>query len=567
MKKNFLGVVMLVLLAACGTIDTKINTLDSPNLIKNGDFNEGENDWQVFVNTNKGVTHTKTIDSYGRFCIWVGNSGEVGWDANLYQKGLKLDKGVTYTVSFDVVTSLGKSANFGVKVGAAVEPFTGYTFSPETVTEGGVVQAKTFSFTMAVADTNAQLEFHLGGNPDNQYYCFDNVVVVAKTGAATPTPAPTPNEPTPNEPTPTPEPAPEPPKSGGNAYGGSLAPSQAEADKVIADLYAKWKRERLAYAPNKGLQAGEILLTTNTQFDNGMVSEGIGYGMLLSAYNNDKATFDGIWKFAKRNLNQYGLMPWLYTSSSQVASHSGAINNATDGDLDAALALIVATKRGWSYDQDAKNLISNLLKYCVTDGNVLEMGEANNPKNIVISSYFMPGHMKVFAAFTGEQRWLKVADTNYDILKKALDKPNVVLTPFAMDSNGNTSASFADAFNSDAGRGPFRISTDYAWYGDNRAKALMIDFNTFFESGQAGGLSNICESYDRFGNKIGGWCGTDAGWMAASMAASQLAENDTASRQTAWNEVTTAFTGDYYSSELTQLGVMLVSGRLYNPVK
>ena len=542
---GFLSLAFLPLLAACGSVTpsaAKLQTSAAPNLIQNGSFDNNGSGWNFYANTAKGVTTTHQVDQYGRYCVWVGNGGDKAWDVKLRQGSVALKKGVTYDLSFDVVTSVGKTAPFKVNVSLASSPYTAYTYTSQTAP--GSPGTKKISFTMTKDDGAAQLEFHLGANPYNQYYCFDNVSLKARDGGTTP-------------PTPTPTPAP----GSGNAYGGSLAPSQAAADKVIADLYTKWKNTNLVYAPNKGLQSGEILLKSpGGQFNNGMVSEGIGYGLLLSAYNNDQATFAGIWKFAKRNLNQYGLMPWLYDSSSKVVD----ANNATDGDMDAALALIVASKRGWGYDQDAKTLINSILTYNVYSDNTLEMGEANNPKNVHISSYFMPGHMKVFAAFTGVDRWNKVADANYDILKKALDKPNVVVPPFAFNNSGDVVSGWDNTFNSDAGRGPFRIATDYAWYGDTRAKTLMADYNKFFEGV---GLANICESYDRFGNQLGSWCGSQAGWMAASAAGSQLAENDQASRDAAWKAVTTAYTGDYYSFELTQLGVMLASGRLYNPVK
>ena len=535
--------VLLLLLTACGGVEPSpdtLQTLAGPNLVKNGTFADGETNWNLYANKSAGVTFSKSVDAYGRYCVWTGDSGSKTYDIFLAQKGLKLQNGVTYDLKFTVATSSGKTAQFKVKVGGSASPYTTYAWASKTVDGGsdGASQAKSVTFTMKGNDSNAQLEFQLGANPYDQYSCFDDVSLKARDGSA-PTPTPT----------------------SGNAYGGSLAPSQAEADKVIADLYAQWKSSNLVYAPDKGLQSGEILLKSpGGQFDNGMVSEGIGYGLLLSVYNNDKATFGGIWKFAKRNLNQYGLMPWLYDSSSQVVDP----NNATDGDLDAALALVAASKRGWGYDQDAKTLIGNILTHNVYSDNTLEMGEANNPKNVHISSYFMPAHMKVFATFTGEQRWLKVADVNYDILEKALAKPNVVLPPFAFNNGGDVVSGWGDTFNSDAGRGPFRMAIDYAWYGDDRAKTLMIDYNKFFEGV---GLSNICESYDRFGNQLGSWCGTQAGWMAGSAAGSQLAENDQAARDQAWKAVTTAYTGDYYSFELMQLGVMLVSGRFYNPMK
>ncbi len=38
---------------------------------------------------------------------------------------------------------------------------------------------------------------------------------------------------------------------------------------------------------------------------NDTVSEGIAYGMLLAAYTNDRATFDGLWRYAKSQIGQW----------------------------------------------------------------------------------------------------------------------------------------------------------------------------------------------------------------------------------------------------------------------
>jgi endoglucanase len=331
---------------------------------------------------------------------------------------------------------------------------------------------------------------------------------------------------------------------------------------VITDLYATWKGQNLVYAPEKGLQSGEILLKSpGGQFENGMVSEGIGYGLLLSAFNDDKATFDGIWKFGKRNLNDSGLLPWLFSSNSQVVDS----NNATDGDLDAAFALVVAAKKGWGTDQDAKNLINALLTHNVHSDNSLERGEANNPKDVINTDYVSPAYFTVFEEFTGNTRWSAVKDKNYDIIRKALDQDGVVLQPQEARVDGVV-VNDTNTYNSDTARAPWRIATDYVWFGDDRAKRILTDYNAFFES-QSGGVGNLCEKYDRFGAKLGSWCGSDAGWMIGGAASAQLAENDTANRTAAWNALTTAWTGDYYSFELMQLGVLLAAGKFTNPLQ
>ncbi|MGL4611694.1 MAG: glycosyl hydrolase family 8 [Trueperaceae bacterium] len=551
MARVFSAITALFMLAACASLENSTSDLETTagsELIQNGNFSSGQNNWSVYAKS--GIDTTKAVDSYGRMCVWVNQATSSPWDVQLYQTGLNLENGKTYDLTFKVVTSNNVTANFTVKVGQNGSPYSSYSTTSQTVTGSSLV-SKSLSFTMNKADSAAKLEFQLATSNTDEYYCFDDVSIKARDGSSGGDTGESDTD------------------EGGTGtttypYGGTLVPNGVDANTVISDLYAKWKSERLAYAPEKGLQSGEILPTSNDQFNNGMVSEGIGYCMLLSVYNNDKTVFDGCWKFGKRNLNQYGLIPWLFDSNSQLADS----NNATDGDLDAAFALIVAFKKGWGYEQDAKNLIDAILTHCVHSDNSLERGQANNPKNQINTSYISPGYFKVFADFTGNNRWLDVRDKNYSILETALDKSNVLLIPHEVDTNGdNNFNSSTQNYSSDAARQPWRWAMDYVWFGEQRAKNMMIEYNNFFESSKAGGLSNLCESYDRYGNKVGNWCGSQPGFIIGGAASAQLAENDTVNRTAAWNALTTSWTGNYYSFDLMLLGTILTAGKMYNPLQ
>jgi endo-1,4-beta-D-glucanase Y len=67
-------------------------------------------------------------------------------------------------------------------------------------------------------------------------------------------------------------------------------------------------------------------------------SEGIGYGMILTAYYGEKTYFDGLLAFykSKRTSSSKNLMGWLAPCSGWADQGS-----ATDGDLDVAYALLV----------------------------------------------------------------------------------------------------------------------------------------------------------------------------------------------------------------------------------
>ncbi|MGL4610843.1 MAG: carbohydrate binding domain-containing protein [Trueperaceae bacterium] len=170
-------VLLLALLSACSTAGptSDVTSLaESQNLIKNGSFNEGEKNWVFYANTKEGVTYKEGLDSYGRYCVWVGKAGPNPWSIGFYQQGFQLEKGITYTLSFKVATSVGKTASVKVKATESQEPYVEYAYSTQTV-NGGNLQTKTISFTMAEREDSGRIAFQLGGTADNQYYCFDDI--------------------------------------------------------------------------------------------------------------------------------------------------------------------------------------------------------------------------------------------------------------------------------------------------------------------------------------------------------------------------------------------------------
>src|SRR5690606_1323032 len=99
--------------------------------------------------------------------------------------------------------------------------------------------------------------------------------------------------------------------------------------------------------------------------------EAIGFGTMLAAYANDKETFDGLFRFykSKRTPESKGMMGWKVTCDDIVDPGS-----ATDGDVDVAFALIVASKQ-WNdpaYLEEAKAILQivrdNVIVECSVNG-------------------------------------------------------------------------------------------------------------------------------------------------------------------------------------------------------
>ena len=117
-------------------------------------------------------------------------------------------------------------------------------------------------------------------------------------------------------------------------------------------LYQKnWR----VYKANYIAADGRVIDTGNQGSSH---SEGQGYGMLLAEAANDRATFVRIWQWTKENLQRRedSLFSWQYTSGKGVTD----VNNATDGDILIAWALMRAGQR-WQirdYDRNALQILS-----------------------------------------------------------------------------------------------------------------------------------------------------------------------------------------------------------------
>src|SRR5690606_3113315 len=118
-----------------------------------------------------------------------------------------------------------------------------------------------------------------------------------------------------------------------------------------ADAYNAWKTNYVVTC-----SGGRYRVKFGPDEDHNTVSEGVAYGMLLSVYAADKGLFDGLWAYYKQFRNGNGVMDWKISGCDGGVVSSGA---ATDAELDAAMALIIASEQ-WNsttYRNDAVALI------------------------------------------------------------------------------------------------------------------------------------------------------------------------------------------------------------------
>ncbi len=232
-------------------------------------------------------------------------------------------------------------------------------------------------------------------------------------------------------------------------------------------------------------------------------SEGQSYALLRSVWIDDQTEFDKVYAWTEKNLfvEETSLIPWKYGLKSDAKQGILDSNNATDGDLDTALSLIMAYKK-WGqerYLKSAIKLIQDIYKNCVIDLNGIDyllpskiekdkalknLTENNKEENILLNpSYFSPAIYKVFSQYDPDSKWLKLRDDTYKVLDQIKSNPqSESILPSNWITYNPTKNLFASAvdynkdanlYSYDAFRVFWRVSLDKIWFDSVDAKKYL----------------------------------------------------------------------------------------------
>ena len=286
-----------------------------------------------------------------------------------------------------------------------------------------------------------------------------------------------------------------------------FAPSQV--------LNATWMRYRAAYIDKSSGR------TIDPLRDNVTTSEGQSYTMLRAVWLGDKTTFDSSWKFTKGALQHKddALFSWLYgkrtDGSYGVLTDKGGSSSASDADTDTALALIFAYSR-WqdpAYMTDAKAIVSSIWdKEVIIVGGTPYLAADNLEKTSVTStallnpSYLSPHAYRVFAKIDPAHPWLKLVDSSYAVLQKSITSPlgagKGTLPPdwVAIDKQSGAlssthQTSLSTNYGYDAMRVPWRITLDWQWSHDKRAKDVLQRMTPLADSWAKTGMLDATYSH------------------------------------------------------------------------
>ncbi|MCQ2103681.1 MAG: glycosyl hydrolase family 8 [Fibrobacter sp.] len=278
------------------------------------------------------------------------------------------------------------------------------------------------------------------------------------------------------------------------------------------------------------------------------VSEGIGYGMLLTYFNDDLDAFTRLWNYSKglRDYFSVKLTPWITKSFMYDMIDP---SSATDADLDIATSLILMHYRTGKqeYLDDAISIATAIWDKEVNPSTFLlysgdtEMWVTADPTYNL--SYFSPVALRLFAKVDPAHAWDKVIDAMYAYMAKVQAGGTGVFPDWSNGAGvavnppngaaGNEKTGFTwHTFNKESVRIPWRIAWDYYWNQDERALAVLTTLNKFISEKASGDPASIAlatqyswdpAKADATNNTsvpkqwLAAWCatgiGTDSAWL------------------------------------------------------
>jgi endo-1,4-beta-D-glucanase Y len=340
--------------------------------------------------------------------------------------------------------------------------------------------------------------------------------------------------------------------SGGSATPGVWHGCKATiSDATLNTEYAAWKT---AYVVDCGDGRARVQGGGNTagSVSDETVSEGIGYGMLLAVGFNDQAIFDQLWAYYKSNRNAHGLMNWKMQACTTTVWGQ---NGASDGDLDAAMALLQADRRWGAYSTDANALLDAIHAYeTLPCGSltVLKPGDAwgDCTGNSLNPSYFSPGYYRAFSLYQATdsakaQFWNKLADDSITLLLQYQTQVGGAL----MSEWANANGTVADqSYGYNACRTPWRVAVDYAWWGTAGAQTFLTNVSGYVDA--RGGVANV--PFDKNSAFLG------------PFALSGVATGKCDAYYTSWMSGV-LYDNSYFQSTLRVLCLLVMSGKFTYP--
>lgn len=213
-------------------------------------------------------------------------------------------------------------------------------------------------------------------------------------------------------------------------------------------------------------------------------SEGQGYGMILAVHAEDRATFDRIWGFTRRELQirDDALLAWRYMPGAFPSV--GDRNNATDGDILVAYALLraAATWHVPAYADAATRMVRDIGRELIAwEGGrpILKPAAygfdetAGNSGPVVNLSYYFYAAFDLFEVVQPDYPWRELAEAGKTLTARAQVGRSRLVPDWISVSRGDVS--LAQGFAPRASYDAVRIPLYMAYAGMTDADVSIQD--------------------------------------------------------------------------------------------
>jgi endo-1,4-beta-D-glucanase Y len=326
------------------------------------------------------------------------------------------------------------------------------------------------------------------------------------------------------------------PINGGDEPGGTgnaIKPNNRTQDQMDSDVTGKYNTYKNNYLVNTG-NYSYIKATGTNESENAItISEAHGYGMIIFALMDDRTNFDRMNAFRKAHPSNgnSNLMSWFVNVVGQVPNTG---STATDGDLDIAYALCLASKKwGTTYQNEARTYINAIKATNMSQSTKrTRLGSWSNDIN-TRSSDWRPAHFRAFYNVTKDDFWLQAADTVYKLIGQVSNSTTGLIPDFITGQNparpdpnaGGTGESNAQHYSYNACRNPLWLAMDYAHNGNRAAKTQIDKISAWLRGKSGGNASGIKAGYMLNGTVLDGRDYNDI-VFTAPFAAGMIANSD-----------------------------------------
>ncbi|WP_099073874.1 glycosyl hydrolase family 8 [Proteus alimentorum] len=311
-----------------------------------------------------------------------------------------------------------------------------------------------------------------------------------------------------------------------------------------ADTQLGWQQFKERYIKDDG----RVIDSANKNISH---SEGQGYGMLMAVMSDDHETFNTLWRWTATSLyrGDLGLFKWRYEP--EKSEHTPDPNNATDGDILIAWALL---KAGEKWNDESYLSASDSIQHAILEHTLVKtknytvllpgINGFKTPEEIIINpSYFIFPAWKDFYRTSKDVRWKALINDSQSLLRNMRFGEYQLPTDWVslfQDGKIEPSEKWPARFSFDA----IRIPLYLAWAHDELALQPFVQY---------------WQQFDRY--KTPAWVSIDAQERAEyNLTPGMMAVRDL-TMKTPIEDVDLSKDTDYYSSALHLLASFAQNGQ------